>query len=392
LVLKFAPRLTQPLGEGRRTRLDEAAPRANLQSMDFDLPEWPLFGLDDDVRPALRSAREAGLPAALVTLYRVEGGGPRPPGTQMLFAEGLVAGFLSGGCVEGDVAIHAAATLADGEPRRLVYGEGGPWPDIQLLCGARIEILVERVAADDEAVGRLLALMDERRPAVWSTDGRERTVEVGSFTAHDLCLASEEPFLVSRLHEPTPRLAVVGADPTALAIAALGALAGFETTLIRPKGPIAPPPLAGVAYSRAEPAEAFALVGVDAWTSIAIATHDWDTDQDALIAALPSPAFYVGVLGAKRRLPERFARLTAAGATDEQLARLRAPIGLDLGGKAPWEVAVSVIGEIVAEKAAGYSRSSASTSTTSPTAPATAPMRRRIRAPDSAKTLTREES
>jgi len=110
------------------------------------------------------------------------------------------------------------------------------------------------------------------------------------------------------------------------------------------------------------------------------------------LAALPSSAFYIGVLGAKRRLPERFARLSAAGVTDDQLARLRAPIGLDLGGKAPWEVAVSVIGEIVAEKAAGYSRSSTSTSTTSPTAPTGAPIPRRMSAPDSAKTLTSEES
>lgn len=360
--------------------------------MEFDLPAWPLFGLAEDVRPALRRALEAGKPAALVTLYRVEGGGPRPPGTQMVFADGLVAGFLSGGCVEGDVAIHAAETLTDGEPRRLVYGEGGPWPDIRLLCGARIEILVERIAPDDVAAARLIALTDDRRPAVWSTDGRERSVEPGAFAAHELCVSSDEPFLISRLHEPTPRLAVVGADPTALAIAALGAQAGFETTLIRPRGPIEPPPLAGVAYSRAEPAEAFAEVGIDFWTSIAVATHDWDTDQDALLAALPSAAAYVGVLGAKRRLPERFARLSAAGVTDDQLARLRAPIGLDLGGKAPWEVAVAVIGEMVAEKSAVYSRSSTSTSATAPTSAAGEPARRRMRAPESAKTLTSEES
>jgi xanthine dehydrogenase accessory factor len=340
----------------------------------------------------LKRALDAGKPTALVTLYRVEGSGPRPPGAQMAFAEGLVAGFLSGGCIEGDVAIHAADTLCDGEPRRLVYGEGGPWPDIQLLCGARIEILVERVMPDDIAAARLLALMAERRPAVWSTDGRTRSVEAGSFSAPELCVASEDPFLVSRLHDPTPRLAVVGADPTALAIAALGAQAGFETTLIRPKGPLEPPPLAGVAYSRAEPGEALAEVGIDAWTSIAIATHDWDTDHAALIAALPSPAAYVGVLGARRRLPERFARLAAAGVTKAQLERLRAPIGLDLGGKAPWEVAIAVIGEMVAKKAAAYSRSSSSTSTASPAAAAGAPTGRRTSAPDSAKTLTSEES
>jgi xanthine dehydrogenase accessory factor len=357
--------------------------------MDLTLPVWPMFGLAEDVRPALRRAIAAGEPCALVTLYHVEGGGPRPPGTQMVFADGLVAGFLSGGCVEGDVAIHASQTLADGEPRRLVYGEGGPWPDIRLLCGARIEILVERVAPDDAAAERLFVLTDARRPAVWSTDGRERGVEPGANVAGEVCFVSEEPFLVTRLYEPALKLAVVGADPTALAIASLGAQAGFETTLIRPKGPIEPPPLAGVAYSRAEPAEALAKVEVDPWTAIAIATHDWDTDQEALVAAMPTPASYIGVLGARRRLPERYARLKAAGATEADLGRLHAPIGLDLGGKAPWEVAVAVIGEIVAER---YNRSSGKMSTTAPAPAAGAETARRMRAPASANTFTSDES
>ena len=116
------------------------------------LPNWPSFGLSDDVRPELARALERGEACALVTLTRTAGGAPRPEGAQMLIGEGgALCGFLSGGCVEGDVALHAAQTLADGEPRTLVYGEGSPWPDIRLLCGARIELLVERVAPDDEA-------------------------------------------------------------------------------------------------------------------------------------------------------------------------------------------------------------------------------------------------
>src|SRR6476660_9455032 len=128
------------------------------------LPEWPLFGLTDDVRPSLRRARDAGEACVLATLIAVEGGGPRPAGTQMVFAEGIVAGYFSGGCVESDVADHAFACLDDGQPRTLVYGEGSPWPDIRLLCGARIEIFVERIAADDEALERLLAAETDRRP------------------------------------------------------------------------------------------------------------------------------------------------------------------------------------------------------------------------------------
>ena len=318
--------------------------------MTLTLPEWPLFGLAEDMRPALKAAAAAGEAAALVTLHTVEGGGPRPPGAQMLLSPTIASGFLSGGCVEGDVAVHAARTIEDGEPRHLVYGEGGPWPDIRLLCGARIEILVERVAPDDPCVAELLALADARRPAVWVSDGRARRIEPGPNGRAPACRVRAAPFALHRLFEPVPRLVVVGADPIALATASLGAQAGFETTLVRPKGPLAAPPLAGVAYSRAEPDEALAAIGLDPWTAVAVATHDWDTDQAALVAALPSPAAYVGVLGARRRLPERLARLTAAGVDAASLSRLKGPIGLDLGGKAPWEVAVSVIAEIIAER------------------------------------------
>ncbi|MDB5451772.1 MAG: xanthine dehydrogenase [Caulobacteraceae bacterium] len=316
--------------------------------MPLTLPEWPDFGLSDDIRATLKAALEAGKPAALVTLYAVEGGGPRPPGTQMLFAEDLASGFLSGGCVEGDVAGHAARTLEDGEPRWLVYGEGGPWPDIRLLCGARIELLVEKIEPDDEAARELLRLWDARRPATWSTDGRDRSCTEAAPDA-PFC-AVDQPFRLQRRHDPTPRLAVVGSDPTALAIASLGAIAGMQTTLIRPKGPETPPPIPGVAYQRSEPAASLAQVGIDPWTAVAIATHDSDTDHEALLAALPSDAGYIGLLGARRRIPERLHRLRAAGITEDQLARLHAPIGLDLGGKSPWEVAVAVIGQMVAER------------------------------------------
>src|ERR1700741_2366952 len=121
------------------------------------LPEWPTFGLAEDVRPALRQAHDAGRPLARATLAAVDGGAPRPAGPQLVFAEGIVAGYFSGGCVESDVADHAFACLSDGQPHTLVYGEGSPWPAIRLLCGARIEIFVERVAADDAALAALLA-------------------------------------------------------------------------------------------------------------------------------------------------------------------------------------------------------------------------------------------
>lgn len=300
-----------------------------------------MHGMADDARPALAEALSRG-PAVLATIISLGDGGPRPVGSQMVFGEGIVSGFLSGGCIEADVEVHAQACLGDGVPRRLVYGEGSPWPDIRLLCGARIEILVEKIEPDDAAVAELLTLTAARETAYWASDGIRRAC------SQTPVLPWPESF--GRTYAPQPRLVVLGGDPTALAVASLGVQSGFEAVLVRPKGPIAPPPLPGIAYRREEASEALAVIGLDAWTAVAVCGHDIELDHAALLVALPSPAPYVGLLGARRRLPERLARLKAAGLSERDLAKLRAPIGLDLGGKAPFEVAVAVIGEIMATR------------------------------------------
>lgn len=315
----------------------------------FAYPDWPEFGLTDDVRPSLREARRRSQPAALVTLISADGGSPRPSGTQMLVTPDRLCGFLSGGCVEADVAAHGRAALSDGRPRRLVYGQGSPWPDIRLLCGARIELLVEPLSAKDEASGVWLSLYDSRKPALWRTDGDHRDCsEVKTARLHPELSMSASPFQVSLMTPPQKRMIVVGADPTALAISRLAIDLGFETHLIRPRGPVAPPSGLGATYWRSQATDAFAELELDPWTFVAVATHDVELDEEALTAALTSPTPYVGVLGARRRLPERLDRLKRRGVTEEQLRRLRGPIGLDLGGKSPFEIAVGVMAEVTA--------------------------------------------
>jgi xanthine dehydrogenase accessory factor len=350
--------------------------------MSVILPDWPMFGLGDDARPTLEAARAAGQPCAVATIVDLDGGGPRPIGTQMVIGDRVLSGFLSGGCLEADVAGHAEGCLADGEPRRLVYGSGSPWPDIRLLCGARIDIMVERILPDDTAVARLIALRDVRAPAIWISDGRRRVCALPT----EVPQAWDGAF--RRAFEPIPRLVVLGGDPTALAIAQLGSLAGFETTLVRPKGPEAPPPF-DVDYSRGEPAEALAAIGLDPWTAVAVATHEAEADHAALTYALPSKAFYIGALGARRRTADRLEWLRASGVGEADIARLRTPIGLSIGGKAPWEVAISVLGEITQVR---YARSSSSALTSPPGASAAAPSRRRTSASALANTDTSDES
>ena len=297
---------------------------------------WASTGMEDDLRPRMFAARVGGRPFALATIVAADGG-PRPVGAQLLVFPDGAHGYLSGGCVEADVALHARAALADGEPRRLVYGRGSPFVDMRLPCGGRLEVLVERVAPDDPALAELERLATMRHPAAWSSDGRTRRCVEGAPGPGDLAF------------DPAPRLCVVGHDPFALAIAEEGARAGWETTLVAPDGPATPPPLP-VAYSREPAGAAVAALRPDRWTAIAAATHDPDQDHDALVAALGSDAGYVGVLGARRRLPERLARLRAAGVDEARLADLRAPIGLPIGAASAREVAVSVVAELVAHR------------------------------------------
>jgi xanthine dehydrogenase accessory factor len=142
-------------------------------------------------------------------------------------------------------------------------------------------------------------------------------------------------------------LAAVLVTLPAPAMAMLARQVGMETILVRPKGPSAPPPVPDIQYRREAPAAALAAIGTDPWTAVAIAMHQEEDDHAALVAALASSAGYVGLLGSSRRLPRKLARPAEAGISPHQLARLKAPIGLKVGGHSPWEIATGVIAEVI---------------------------------------------
>ena len=308
------------------------------------MAEWPTAGLEDDMRPRMFAAADTGQAFALATIVEADGG-PRPVGSQMVITRDQEWGFLSGGCIEADVALHGREVLADGIPQRLVYGRGSPFIDMRLPCGGRLELLIERIGHDDIAIRRLKALTEARTPARWQSDGTTRHCEL-------VMGAASATLPVTRVYVPYHRLAVVGSDPFALAIADLGGQMGWDSLLLTPFGPAAAPPVAA-RCDRRTLAEALGALAPDPWTAIAVATHDLELDEEALILALRSAAGYVGVLGSRRRLPERCARLRDAGLTEAEIARLKAPIGLPIRARSPWEVAISVTAEIVATANAG---------------------------------------
>lgn len=304
--------------------------------------DWLPGGLEDDMRPRMFEAADAGRPFALATIVGADGG-PRPVGSQMVVTHDEAWGFLSGGCIEADVTLHARAVLADDVPRTLVYGRGSPFIDMRLPCGGRLEVMVERVEPGDAALARLRDLTAARMPASWESDGRERRC----IPAHEAPPVRRD-FSLRRLYHPRRRLLVVGADPFAQAIAGLGVQIGWDTALLSSFGPEGAPPIP-VRCDRRPVGVVLDELAPDAWTAIAVATHDLSADQEVLAPALRSDAGYVGVLGSRRRLPERIEGLRRAGLSEVRIDRLRAPIGLPIRARSPWEVAVAVVGEIVAQ-------------------------------------------
>ena len=306
--------------------------------------DWPLFGWDDDVRPALAAALDAGRAVVLGTLWQVAGSAPRGAGAQMLFDGAQASGYFSGDCIEGDVARHAAEVLASGEPRHLHYGMGSPWIDIRLRCGGALHVFLERISPDSAAARSLLDHFRNRVPCRWISDGVAQQVGEGG---GPLVAADSAPFRLERRFDPRRRVIVSGGDPGSLALAALAASARFETILVRPDGPDDGLPLDGVTYLRGAPEAVLDSLKVDRWTAYVGATHEDHHDLAACLRAVRAGAAWVGMIGAKSRADGRREALRAAGACEDEVAAIRFSPGIAGLGKAPWEVAVGIMAEVM---------------------------------------------
>ncbi len=176
----------------------------------------------------------------------------------------------------------------------------------------------------------------------------EQAAEAASLLLSGRCGALDSlPGSFARAYVPSPRLLIVGAVHIAQALADMAATAGFEVTVIDPRGAFASPErFPGVTLCDEWPDEALARLGLDAATALVALSHDPKLDDPALELALPSKLFYIGALGSRRTHEKRVQRLTEAG-LGEYIGRIHSPIGLDLGGRAPAEIAVAILAEII---------------------------------------------
>ncbi|WP_446655272.1 XdhC family protein [Blastomonas sp.] len=325
---------------------------------------WQFDAQTDDIRPLLMAAHASGAPFAIATLVETSGPAPRELGAQMLITGEQHWGYLSGGCIEADVARHAREAMAEGKPRLLRYGEGSPWIDIRLACGTGISVLIEPLRGNDPAVSALLDGFQSRFPVAWTSDGAARE----AVACDDAPVFAWDATRYTKRFDPLLRLVLIGEDATVLACATLGQAMGMEVALVTPNGPEAAP-LPGIAYHRTPAPAALEAIGLDRWTAVAVLSHDREDDEAGLAAALASPAFYVGAIGARVRLDGRIALLRGHGVSEADIARLHAPIGLQGFGKAPRDIALSVVADVAREIHARSASASEAASSISSSAP-----------------------
>ncbi len=336
-----------------------------------------------DLLPEIERWRQAGKQVAIATIVQVYGSALRPLGSKMACTSaGDIAGSVSGGCIEGAVYEEAQKVMKHGRPKLLEYGVANEsaW-EIGLACGGTIQVWVESLAPQVYTTlkqcldaGQLVALATiiagtglGSKLLIWPggrTQGTlgsaELTEQVIRYAAdrlptHDpgramFDTANGPVDVFVEVFPPLPRLIIVGAVHIAIPLVTFAKTLGFRTIVVDARSAFA----TRERFPHADemivewPSTAMSRLGPDEATYIVVVTHDDKLDIPALQTALASPARYIGILGSTTSHAKRARSLRQLGITDEQLARIRAPIGLDVGAVGPEEIALSIIAEMIA--------------------------------------------
>jgi xanthine dehydrogenase accessory factor len=328
-----------------------------------------------DVLSEVTSWTERGDAIVLATVIDVKRSAPRAPGAKMAVNErGEIAGGVSGGCVEGAVVEIAEGVIRGEEPQLVHFGiaDSEAW-DVGLPCGGEIDVWIQRYEPGrfievTRAGGRAaeVTLLEGAHPgakllveadgAISGSLGAPELDDEAARAAGELIWTDSSerrgPLFID-VSAPAPRLVLFGAVDIAAPLCSLARAAGWRPYVIDPRGRFATQERFpdAVEVIVAWPDQAFArLGGIDPATSIVVLTHDPKLDDAALTIALRSPARFIGAMGSRRAQASRRERLLAAGLEEEELERLSAPVGLDLGAIAREETALSILAEVVASR------------------------------------------
>ena len=297
----------------------------------------------DPTRPSEPIAQLRTHQGVLAVIVGVEGPSYRPLGALMaLFADGTRVGSLSSGCIEADLILHARDCAQHGRPVRLRYGRGSPFKDIVLPCGGGLEILL--VPAPDPAVlGSLDQLRHARKPAALVIAATSGAIELAKPRPTGW---EDDNFVV--LIEPEIAFFVFGKGPEASTFAALAQSAGFDNLLLSPdRETLELAKAAGCATRHLRQMHFPEDLPADARSAVVLFFHDHEWEPPILAGALKTPAFYIGAQGSQRARDLRHMELTALGASEGDIGRLKGPIGLVRSARDARTLAVSVLAEVL---------------------------------------------
>ena len=255
--------------------------------------------------------------AALCTIVGIDGSFSRRVGTQLAVApDGERAGDMADRCLDDELANRAREAMDEEAPRLLRYGQGSPFVDFRLPCGAGLDIWIDP-HPDRAALEHCVAELTARHAA-----------------ALPIALPSDAGLLLQRLYIPRLRLVILGAGAECAALVRLAREQGVEVEWRR----------ADDGLALGQPPEGLA---VDPWTAVLLLFHDHEWEHALLDWALGTPAFHIGAQGGAPAREERIARLIAAGRSDAELARIKSPVGLIPHARDPQVLALSVLAEVV---------------------------------------------
>jgi xanthine dehydrogenase accessory factor len=337
-----------------------------------------------ELLPTVDAWHAEGVEFGRAVLIRVFGNGPRPEGATLLVADdGRIAGSVSGGCVEGAAAELVAQSRGDGLARVVRFGisDEQAW-GVGLACGSTIDVLIEpmlRPEVEQEArAAQGFAIVTPLPEGTPDENGRSNAVVSGQPADPIIVGGNKEPstdplidaargLIASgrsgtvmadgrqwfvETFAPAPRLVVFGAVQAAIPLVRMARELGYRTVVAdareafasRERFPDADHVIVGW------PDDVAQEIGLSEDDAVVVMSHDPKLDEPAIVEAMHAGARYVGAMGSRKTQAVRRERLLAAGLTDEDLTRLRGPIGLDLGGREPAEMALAILAEIVATR------------------------------------------
>lgn len=286
----------------------------------------------------------------LATIVETWGSSPRPAGAMLAVrGDGLVAGSVSGGCVEDDLIFRIRnKSLAVEKPEIATYGVSKEEATrYGLPCGGKLELVLEPVV-DKALVADLLARVERHELVARTLDLASGNVSLTAASRAAAPLTFDRKRLIT-VHGPRWRLLIIGAGQLSQYLAQMAQALDYSVTVCDPREEYADTwNVEGALLDRGMPDDVVTAMNLDPRSAVVAVTHDPKLDDLALMEALKSPAFYVGALGSRLNSRKRRERLLSFDVSAQELDRLHGPIGLRIGSKTPPEIAVSILAEMTA--------------------------------------------